>query len=64
MEIEQKKKVGFNVEPSKWETFKVVARINQSDTNKEIRKFIDEYLKENLDLVQALKNAKTKREEQ
>ena len=35
------KKVGFNVEVDKWERFKKLAKANQSDTNKELRKFID-----------------------
>lgn len=38
------KKVGFNVEIDKWERFKKLAKANQSDTNKELRKFIDKYL--------------------
>ena len=38
------KKVGFNVEIDKWERFKKLAKANQSDTNKELRKFIDRYL--------------------
>lgn len=48
---EELKKVGFNVEPSKWEDFKKVAKLNQSDTNKELRKFIDQYLAENKQLT-------------
>jgi len=50
-EREKMKKVGFNVEPSKWEKFKQVAKLNQSDTNKELRKFIDRYLAENAQLA-------------
>ncbi len=45
------KRVGFNAEPSKWEDFKRVAKLNQSDTNKELRKFIDQYLADNKQLV-------------
>lgn len=41
------KKAGFNVEIDKWEKFKQLTRLNNSDTNKEIRKFIDRYLSEN-----------------
>lgn len=48
---EELKKVGFNVEPSKWEDFKKVAKLNQSDTNKELRKFIDQYLADNKQLT-------------
>lgn len=55
-EREQMKKVGFNVEPSKWEDFKKIAKLNQSDTNKEIRKFIDQYLQDNKQLVIKIRN--------
>jgi len=48
---EELKKVGFNVEPSKWEDFKKVAKLNQSDANKELRKFIDQYLADNKQLT-------------
>ncbi len=41
------KKVGFNVEADKWDRFKKVAKANNSDTNKELRKFIDLYLSKN-----------------
>ena len=44
---EKMKKVNFNVHPSKWENFKKIAKGNHSDANKELRKFIDKYLKEN-----------------
>lgn len=50
------KKVGFNVEPSKWEDFKKVAKLNQSDTNKELRKFIDQYLADNKQLTIKIRN--------
>lgn len=49
-EPEKLKRVNFNVEPSKWEDFKKIARLNQSDSNKELRKFIDKYLEENRQL--------------
>ena len=52
---EDLKKVGFNVEPSKWQDFKKIAKLNQSDTNKEIRKFIDRYLSENKQLVMKIR---------
>ena len=45
------KKVGFNVEPTKWEDFKAIAKLNQSDSNKELRKFIDQYLADNRQLT-------------
>ena len=46
--IEQKKmkKVNFNVQENKWEDFKKFAKDNNSDANKELRKFIDRYLKD------------------
>lgn len=45
------KKVGFNAEPKKWEDFKAVAKLNNSDSNKELRKFIDQYLADNRQLT-------------
>lgn len=53
-EREKLKKVNFNVEPTKWEQFKIVAKHNQSDSNKELRKFIDQYLSENSQLIMQL----------
>ncbi len=53
---EDLKKVGFNVEPTKWENFKAIAKLNQSDSNKELRKFIDKYLSENSQLVMKIRN--------
>ena len=41
------KRVNFNVDPEKWERFKKVAKLKNSDANKELRKFIDKYLSEN-----------------
>ena len=57
-EKEELKKVGFNVEPSKWEDFKAIAKLNQSDSNKELRKFIDNYLSENRQLTIKIRNKK------
>ena len=51
------KKVGFNVEPTKWEDFKTIAKLNQSDSNKELRKFIDSYLADNRQLTIKIRNA-------
>ena len=56
-EREKLKKVNFNVEPSKWEDFKKIAKLNQSDSNKEIRKAIDKYLSENSQLVLKIREA-------
>lgn len=50
-EQEKRKKVGFFIEPSKWERFKQVARLNNSDTSKELRKFVDRYLSEHAQLT-------------
>ena len=44
---EEMKKAGFNVELKKWNEFKKVAKENNSDTNKELRKFVEKYLEEN-----------------
>ena len=54
LEREKLKRVNFNVEPSKWEQFKKVAKYNQSDSNKQLRLFIDKYLAENSQLVMQL----------
>jgi len=46
--IEEKKmkKVNFNIQANKWEDFKTIAKDNNSDATKELRKFIDRYLKD------------------
>ena len=44
------KKVSVNVDGEKWEKFKKLAKYMNSDTNKEIRKFIDKYLAEHSQL--------------
>lgn len=51
---ETKKKVGFYCEPTKWENFKRVAKLNESDANKTLRILIDKYLSENSQLVMKL----------
>jgi hypothetical protein len=56
-ERENLKRVNFNVEPTKWEDFKVIAKLNQSDSNKELRKFIDSYLADNRQLTIKIRNA-------
>lgn len=40
------KKATINVDEEEWNKFKEMARKNNSDTNKEIRKFVKEYLKD------------------
>ena len=57
-EKEELKKVGFNVEPTKWEDFKAIAKLNQSDSNKELRKFIDSYLADNRQLTIKVRHGK------
>ena len=49
-----KKKVGFYCEPEKWENFKKVAKLNNSDANKTLRILIDSYLSKNSQLVMQL----------
>jgi len=49
------KKATINVEAQKWEDFKKIAKLNQSDSNKEIRKFIDEYLSKNAQLTMKIR---------
>ncbi len=44
------KKVSVNVDADKWEKFKKLAKYVNSDTNKEIRKFIDRFLAEHSQL--------------
>jgi len=44
------KKANITVEPDKWERFKKLTKIKQSDASKEIRKFIDEWLSKNSQL--------------
>ena len=44
----------IKVDRSKWNTFKKIAKINNSDASKEIRKFIDKYINDNKDLIEKL----------
>ena len=57
-ERENLKRVNFNVEPTKWEDFKAIAKLNQSDSNKELRKFIDSYLADNRQLTMKVRLGK------
>lgn len=45
------KKVTLNIEQEAWENFKKTSKINNSDSNKEMRKLIDEYLKKNKEKI-------------
>lgn len=56
LEKEKLKRVNFNVEPTKWEDFKVICKYIQSDSNKELRKFIDDFLKNHSELHQKLRS--------
>lgn len=49
--LEKRKKVGFYCEPAVWETFKLISKHKNSDANKELRKFIERYIKENRQLA-------------
>ena len=42
----------IKVDRSKWNTFKKVAKMNNSDASKEIRKFIEKYINDNKDLIE------------
>ncbi|MFW2528554.1 hypothetical protein [Aliarcobacter butzleri] len=53
---EKLKRVNFNVEPTKWEDFKVICKFIQSDSNKELRKFIDEFLNTHKSLQNKLRS--------
>jgi len=44
----------IKVDRSKWNTFKKISKINNSDASKEIRKFIDKYINDNKDLIEKL----------
>ncbi len=44
------KVVNVRVDDQKWERFKKIAKLNESDASKEIRKAINKYLSENTQL--------------
>ncbi len=44
------KLVHVRVDEQKWERFKKIAKLNESDASKEIRKAINKYLSENAQL--------------
>jgi len=44
-------KANITVDKAKWERFKKLTKINNSDASKEIRKLIDRYLKEHSQLT-------------
>jgi hypothetical protein len=45
MMIIETKLVNIRVNPDKWDTFKKLARINNSDASKLLREYIDNYIK-------------------
>jgi len=42
----------IRVDPELWERFKKIARLKESDASKELRKFIKQYVEDNIDLLQ------------
>jgi len=44
------KVVHVRVDEQKWERFKKIAKLNESDASKEVRKAINKYLSENAQL--------------
>jgi len=54
MNEEKKVLATFRIEKSKWEVFKKIAKAKESDANKELRKFVNEYVEQNKDLVNKL----------
>jgi hypothetical protein len=44
------KKANITVEPRKWERFKRLCKLKNSDASKQIRQWIDQYLVENQQL--------------
>jgi len=45
------KRINAYVEPDIWDRFRKVAKLNDSDASKEIRKLIKKYLSENTQLL-------------
>ena len=52
--MKEMKNANFQIEKSKWEAFKRIAKMKHSDSSKELRKLIDKYLEENKDLLNKL----------
>jgi len=44
----------LKIDKNKWNIFKKITKAQNSDASKEIRKFIDKYIKENKELVEKL----------
>jgi len=52
--LEEKKIVTFRVDKRDWEVFKKIAKIKESDANKELRKFIKQYIQDNKEYIERL----------
>ncbi|BCD61165.1 MULTISPECIES: hypothetical protein [unclassified Nitratiruptor] len=56
------KVVNIRVNTKKWELFKKLAKYQNSDASKEIRKFMDQYLKKHNQLFLEMEAKEAKRE--
>ena len=54
MKDKQTTRLGIIVDKNEWEIFKKIAKAKESDSSKEIRKFIKKYIQENQDLINKL----------
>jgi len=53
-ESEKRVMANFKIEKKKWEVFKKITKAKNSDAAKELRKFVDEFIEQNKDLVNKL----------
>jgi bacterioferritin (cytochrome b1) len=44
----------LKVDKQKWQTFKKIAKVQNSDASKEIRKFMERYISENKEVINKL----------
>lgn len=51
MQKKQTTRLGIIVNKNEWEIFKKIAKAKESDSSKEIRKFIKRYIEENQELI-------------
>ena len=54
MQKKQTTRLGIIVDKKEWEIFKKIAKAKESDSSKEIRKFIKRYIEENQELINKL----------
>lgn len=47
-------RIGVIVDKNEWKVFKELCKLNESDSSKEIRKFIKEYIQQNQDKLNKL----------